>query len=60
MSPIQPEDFITFLLLQMIKMGSDVEVVLRETVLQVEHKDDNVLCMILFFSFLQLWYHARK
>lgn len=48
MSPIQPKNFTTFLFLQMIKMGSDVEVVLRETVMQVEHKEDNVLCMILF------------
>ncbi|XP_026211566.1 complex III assembly factor LYRM7 [Anabas testudineus] len=30
---------------QMIKMGSDVEVVLRETVLQMEHKEDNTLLL---------------
>ncbi|XP_028983270.1 complex III assembly factor LYRM7 [Betta splendens] len=30
---------------QMIKMGSDVEAVLRETVLQVEHKGDNTLLL---------------
>lgn len=53
-SSTRREEFFTLLLLQMIKMGSDVEVVLRETVLQMEHKEDNTLCMILFFSFLKI------
>lgn len=34
----------------MIKMGSDVEAVLRETVLQVEHVAENKLCMILLLA----------
>lgn len=38
------------MLLQMIKMGSDVETVLRESVLQMEHVGEKKLCMILFFS----------
>lgn len=49
MSPVHPEKLITLLLLQMIKMGSDVEVVLRETVVQMEHIGDKTLCMIYFF-----------
>ncbi|KAI3363370.1 hypothetical protein L3Q82_011990, partial [Scortum barcoo] len=32
-------------LIQMIKMGSDVEIVLRETVLQMEHVDDDKLLL---------------
>lgn len=40
--------------LQMIKMGSDVETVLRETVLQVEHVGENKLCMSLLFSVFKM------
>lgn len=36
--------------LQMIQMASNVEVVLREAVLQVEHVGEKKLCMLLFFS----------
>lgn len=34
------------LFLQMIKMGSDVETVLRESVLQMEHIGEEKLCML--------------
>ncbi|KAK2824500.1 hypothetical protein Q5P01_021675 [Channa striata] len=30
---------------QMIKMGSDVETVLRESVVQMEHKEENILLL---------------
>lgn len=34
----------------MIKMGSDVEIVLRESVVQVEHIGEQRLCELLWFS----------
>lgn len=46
----------TLLILQMIKMGSDVEAVLRESVLQMEHVGDNKLCMLLFFPSAPLFF----
>lgn len=41
---------ITLLLLQMIKMGSDVEIILRQSVLQMEHVGEEKLCMSFLHS----------
>lgn len=45
------------LLSQMIKMGSDVEIVLRQSVVQMEHIDDKTLCMffLLILSLLSVF-----
>lgn len=37
-------------------MASDVEIVLRESVVQMEHVGDKTLCMMLFFSFFVFLY----
>lgn len=41
---------ITLLLLQMIKMGSSVEAVLREATMQMEHVGDKTLRTLLYLS----------
>lgn len=40
----------------MIKMGSDVEIVLRQSVLQMEHVEENTLCMFFFLHSLKVFY----
>lgn len=45
---------ITLVLLQMIKMGSDVEAVLRQAVIQMEHVGEKKLCTLFFPSYFFL------
>lgn len=40
----------------MIKMGSDVEIVLRQTVMQMEHISENTLCMFFILHILKVFY----
>lgn len=44
---VQMNDWIYYLLVQMIKLGSDVETVLRESVVQMEHVGEGRLCMFM-------------
>lgn len=37
-------------------MGSDVEIVLRQSVLQMEHIEENTLCMFFFLHSLKVFY----